>query len=69
VADLSDHLCIPRETLHRWRRGGWIHARKLDEPRGWSVLSSEAEELERLRRSRSYPKTWDNNLLKPKVPR
>jgi DNA invertase Pin-like site-specific DNA recombinase len=63
LSDLSDHLGIPRETLHRWRRVGWIHGRKLDEPRGRWVLWADAEELERLRRLRTCPKTWDNQPL------
>ena len=63
LSDLSDHLGIPRETLHRWRRVGWIHGRKLDEARGRWVLWADAEELERLRRLRNCPKTWDNQPL------
>lgn len=63
LSDLSDHLDIPRETLHRWRRVGWLHGRKLDEPRGRWVLWADAEELDRLRRLRNCPKTWDNQPL------
>ena len=63
MSDLADHLKIPEETMHRWRRVGWIHARKRDEPRGRWILWADAAELERLRRLRSCPRTWDNQPL------
>jgi hypothetical protein len=61
--DLAAHLEIPEETMHRWRRVGWIHARKRDEPRGRWILWADPSELERLRRLRSCPRTWDNQPL------
>jgi hypothetical protein len=63
LSDLAAHLEIPEETMHRWRRVGWIHARKRDEPRGRWILWADADELERLRRLRSCPRTWDNQPL------
>ncbi|MCA9027293.1 MAG: hypothetical protein KDA86_18940 [Planctomycetaceae bacterium] len=39
-------------TMHRWRRVGWIRARKLDEPRSRWALYAHADELDRLRRLR-----------------
>jgi DNA invertase Pin-like site-specific DNA recombinase len=63
LSALSERLGIPRDTLHRWRRVGWVHARKLDEPRGRWVLWADEDELERLSRLRTCPKTWDNQPL------
>ena len=63
LSDLAAHLAIPEETMHRWRRVGWIHARKREEPRGRWILWADAAELERLRRLRSCPRTWDNQPL------
>lgn len=63
LSDLAAHLAIPEETMHRWRRVGWIHARKRDEPRGRWILWADSAELERLRRLRSCPRTWDNQPL------
>ena len=42
---------------------GWVHAAKLDEPRGRWVLWADEDELERLSRLRTCPKTWDNQPL------
>jgi DNA invertase Pin-like site-specific DNA recombinase len=63
LSDLSERLSIPRDTLHRWRRVGWVHSRKLNEPRGRWILWADGDEMERLRRLRSCPKTWDNQPL------
>jgi DNA invertase Pin-like site-specific DNA recombinase len=63
LPELSERLGIPSETLHRWRRVGWVHSRKLDEPRGRWVLWADGAELERLSRLRNCPKTWDNQPL------
>jgi DNA invertase Pin-like site-specific DNA recombinase len=63
LSELANHLGIPEETLHRWRRVGWIHGRKRDEPRGRWILWADADELERLRRLRTCPRTWDNQPL------
>jgi DNA invertase Pin-like site-specific DNA recombinase len=63
LADLADHLEIPGETLHRWRRVGWVHGRKQEEPRGRWILWADADELGRLRQLRACPRTWDNQPL------
>jgi len=63
LSDLAARLEIPEETMHRWRRVGWIHSRKRDEPRGRWILWADDDELERLKRLRSCPRTWDNQPL------
>ena len=63
LADLAERLGIPEETMHRWRRVGWVHARKQEGSRGRWILWADAEELDRLRQLRSCPRTWDNQPL------
>ena len=41
-------------TLHRWRKVGWVHARKLPVPGGHWALWADAAELKRLARLRSH---------------
>jgi hypothetical protein len=51
LGDLARQLGMPHTTLHRWRKGGWLTARKL--PGGqWAVQATGAERrrLARLRR-------------------
>ena len=57
-------LRVPKETLHRWRRVGWVRGRKHDDSRGRWILWADADEIERLRQLRACPRTWDNQ---PKV--
>jgi DNA invertase Pin-like site-specific DNA recombinase len=64
LPDLAEHLKVPKETLHRWRRVGWVRGRKHDDSRGRWILQADADEIERLRQLRACPRTWDNQ---PKV--
>lgn len=53
LADLACHLGMPQTTLHRWRKAGWVRARKLSLPGGpWAMVASgpERRRLARLRR-------------------
>ena len=45
LTDLARHLGMPSATLHRWRRVGWVHARKLPVPGGHWALWADAAEL------------------------
>ena len=51
LGELARHLGMPAVTLHRWRKGGWVRARKL-EVGLWAVWASgpERRRLGRLRR-------------------
>jgi DNA invertase Pin-like site-specific DNA recombinase len=54
LTDLARHLSMPSATLHRWRKVGWVHARKLPMPGGHWALWADAAELKRLARLRRH---------------
>jgi DNA invertase Pin-like site-specific DNA recombinase len=73
LGDLARHLGMPATTLHRWRKSGWVLARKLDEPGGrWAVVAS-GKEGRRLAQLRHYQaknpnKPIPTNLTTPGTP-
>jgi hypothetical protein len=58
LGDLARHLEMPLTTLHRWRKAGWVQARKAPLAGGRWVLWADAEEVERLRKLRACPRSW-----------
>lgn len=54
LTDLARHLNMPSATLHRWRKVGWVHARKLPVPGGHWALWADGSELKRLTRLRRH---------------
>ena len=70
LPDLASQLSMPIATMHRWRRVGWVRARKLDEPRGRWAVYADADELGRLRRLRNarhqHPGPFPAELINPK---
>ena len=58
LSELARELSMPRDTLHRWRRLGWVRGRKLPVAGGPWVLWADAEELTRLRQLRQTPRGW-----------
>lgn len=54
LTDLARHLDMPSATLHRWRKVGWVQARKLPVPGGHWALWAAGPELKRLARLRRY---------------
>jgi DNA invertase Pin-like site-specific DNA recombinase len=58
LADLATKLSMPIATLHRWRKVGWIAARKIAEAGARWAAFADAEELDRLRRLRNAPHGW-----------
>jgi DNA invertase Pin-like site-specific DNA recombinase len=58
LSELARELDMPRDTLHRWRRVGWVQARKLPVPSGAWALWADADELARLRQLRKTPRGW-----------
>jgi hypothetical protein len=58
LSDLARELHMPIATLHRWRRVGWVHSRKLPVPGGhWAVWADRAE-LKRMTRLRRFRRSW-----------
>ena len=58
LSDLARQLHMPAATLHRWRRVGWVHSRKLPVPGGhWAIWADRAE-LKRLARLRQFRRSW-----------
>jgi hypothetical protein len=60
LSDLARHLNMPMATLHRWRRVGWIHARKVSVVGGRWALWADDSELGRLRRLRVARQGWSD---------
>ena len=58
LADLACELSMPIATLHRWRRVGWVVARKVPAARGQWAIIADAQELIRLRRLRDAQYSW-----------
>jgi DNA invertase Pin-like site-specific DNA recombinase len=56
--DLAHALQLPHPTLYSWMRRGWINARQLDIGQGRWIVWADDEELDRLRRLRSCPRSW-----------
>jgi DNA invertase Pin-like site-specific DNA recombinase len=57
LTDLARELAMPSATLHRWRKVGWVQARKLPVAGGhWAIWAAGAE-LKRLTRLRHYRRT------------
>ena len=54
LTDLARKLQMPSATLHRWRKVGWVQARKLPVPGGHWAIWAAAAELNRLTRLRKY---------------
>jgi hypothetical protein len=58
LSDLARHLGMPSATLHRWRKVGWVHARKLPVPGGHWAIWADKTELKRLGRLRRFRRGW-----------
>ena len=72
LSDLARKLAMPKATLHRWVRVGWVQARKLPTPGGHWVIWADADELDRMTRLRTCPRGWSDEhiyaqLIKPKA--
>ena len=72
LSDLARELGMPSATLHRWRKVGWVQARKLPVPGGHWALWAADTEWKRLVRLRKYQRTRRDEpipaeLTSPKV--
>jgi hypothetical protein len=57
LTDLARELQMPSATLHRWRKVGWVKARKLPVPGGHWAIRAPGTELKQLARLRKYQRT------------
>jgi hypothetical protein len=57
LTDLARRLHMPSATVHRWRKVGWVQARKLPVPGGHWAIRAGLAELKRLTRLRKYQRT------------
>jgi DNA invertase Pin-like site-specific DNA recombinase len=69
ATSLARRLGVPRDTVRRWMRAGWLNVRRDEDER--RVIWADAEELERLTQLHELPRTWANKarlaqLTKPK---
>lgn len=69
--DLAHALQLPHPTLYSWMRRGWVNAKRLDISQGRWILWADEQELDRLRRLRTCPRSWHcrpqaANLTQPK---
>ena len=58
LSELATHLKMPVETMHRWRRVGWVSSRKVAEVGGHWAIFADQKELERLQDLRAYRRGW-----------
>ncbi len=58
LSDLAAHLKMPIATMHRWRRVGWVKARKVESVGGHWAIHADAGELSRLTELRNYRRGW-----------
>ena len=63
--DLARHLGMPSATLHRWRKVGWVQARKLPVPGGHWALWADAAALKRLAQLRGHHRARRDQPLPP----
>ena len=58
VGQLARHLNVPRDTIRRWQRVGWLHSyRDAD---GYWILWAYADDVARLQALHALPRTWEN---------
>jgi DNA invertase Pin-like site-specific DNA recombinase len=60
---LAKYLDLPPVTLHRWRKVGWVRARKLPAPSGWWAVWAPTGERKRLTKLREHQKTKFNQPI------
>lgn len=60
---LARELGMPSVTLHRWRRAGWLRARKLSVPGGLWAVWAPKEERKRLTQLRQHQTTKTNQPI------
>ena len=65
LLDLSCKLSIDRNTMARWCRRGWVHARQLPGQRPWWIVWADEDECIRLRRLYEHGRGWPHHNGSP----
>lgn len=62
LSDLAWELKMPRITLYKWQRLGWVHSRHVKVSKGLEriALWVDHDERERLSQLRLYKRQWPN---------
>jgi DNA-binding transcriptional MerR regulator len=63
LGELARFLGMPAVTLHRWRKAGWVKARKLDVSGGLWVVVATGPERQRMARLRRFQKAKPNQTI------
>lgn len=58
LPELAAHLKMPVATMHRWRRVGWVNARKVETAGGRWAIKANATELARMTKLQNYRRSW-----------
>ena len=58
LTDFARTMNMPMATVHTWQRMGWVHSRKVAVAAGRWAIWADDNELERLRRLRTYKRQW-----------
>jgi DNA invertase Pin-like site-specific DNA recombinase/uncharacterized protein YndB with AHSA1/START domain len=74
LGELARYLGMPQTTLHRWRKAGWVRARKLPVPGGLWAIAATGPERRRMEKLRRFQKSKPNQpipseLTTPQLPK
>jgi Recombinase/Resolvase, N terminal domain/Recombinase zinc beta ribbon domain len=67
LGDLARFLGMPQTTLHRWRKAGWVLARKLTVSGGLWAIQASGPERRRMEKLRRFQKEKPNQPIPAKL--
>jgi DNA invertase Pin-like site-specific DNA recombinase/uncharacterized protein YndB with AHSA1/START domain len=67
LGELARYLGMPQATLHRWRRAGWVRARKLGVSGGLWAIRATGPERRRMERLRRFQEAKPNQPIPPEL--
>jgi hypothetical protein len=67
LGDLARFLGMPQTTLHRWRKAGWVLARKLTVSGGLWAIRATGPERRRMEKLRRFQKEKPNQPIPAKL--
>jgi DNA invertase Pin-like site-specific DNA recombinase len=67
LGELARFLGMPTVTLHRWRKAGWVRARKLPVCGGLWAIWATGPERRRMARLRQFQKVHPNQPIAPEL--